>query len=223
MGRGARIGAWLAGGVVVVLALIQVLLPRIAASRISSRVGRYGTVQSVSVTAWPAVELLWEHADSVHVKAKSISLTPSQAAKLLAEARGTGDMDVSAEHVQVGSLRLSSASLRKRGSALVAQADVTEADAMAALPSGLSVRLLRSEHGEVEVRASGALFGVGASVNAIAAASGGDLIAHPVGFLVEGLKLTLFSDPRVHVEGVGASALGGSPPSYRLTMAAKLR
>ena len=38
----------------------------IAASRISSRVGRYGKVQSVSVSAWPAVELLWGHADSVH-------------------------------------------------------------------------------------------------------------------------------------------------------------
>ena len=51
------------------LVLAQLLLPRIAASRISSRVGRYGTVQSVSVSAWPAVELLWGHADSVRVKA----------------------------------------------------------------------------------------------------------------------------------------------------------
>jgi hypothetical protein len=213
----------MAGAVVLVLALIQVLLPRIAASRISSRVGRYGTVQSVNVTAWPAVELLWEHADSVHVRAKSLSLSPAQAVALLSEAHGTGDMDVSAEHVQVGSLKLSNASLHKRGNALVAQAEVSEADAMAALPSGLTVHLLRSENGEVEVRASGALFGVGASVNALAAASGGELVAHPVGFLVEGLKLTLFSNPHVYVEGVGASVLGGSPPSYRLTMTAKLR
>ena len=41
-------------GAVLVLALAQVLLPRIAASRISSRVGRYGSVESVSVRAWPA-------------------------------------------------------------------------------------------------------------------------------------------------------------------------
>ena len=52
-----------------VLALAQVLLPRIAASRISSRVGRYGKVQSVSVSAWPAVELLWGSVDSVRVAA----------------------------------------------------------------------------------------------------------------------------------------------------------
>ena len=42
-----------------VLVLAQLFLPRIAASRIASRVGRYGTVQSVSVKAWPAVKLLW--------------------------------------------------------------------------------------------------------------------------------------------------------------------
>ncbi len=205
------------------LAIIQVLLPRVAASKISSRVGRYGTVHSVSVSAWPAVELLWGHADSVTVRVKSIALSPAQAAKLLWEARDTGSMDVSAERAQVGSLRLTDASLHKRGSALSARADVAEPAAMAALPSGFSVHLLRSEHGEVEVRASGALFGVGASVNAVATASQGDLVAHPVGFLVEGLKLTLFSDPHVYVEGVGASELGGSPPSYRLTMAARLR
>lgn len=213
----------MAGGVVLLLALIQVILPRVAASRISSRVGRYGTVQSVSVSAWPAVELLWGHADSVRVKANSVALSSAQAATLLWEARGTGHMDVSAERAQVGSLRVSDASLHKRGDALSAQADVTEAAAMAALPKGFSVHLLRSEGGEVEVRASGALFGVGASVNAVAAASQGDLVAHPVGFLVEGLKLTLFSDPHVYVEGVGASVLGESPSRYRLTMTARLR
>jgi hypothetical protein len=223
MGRTARIVAWLAGGIVLVLALVQVLLPRIAASRISSRVGRYGTVQSVSVSAWPAVELLWGHADSVQVKVKSIALSPAQAAKLLWEARGTGSMDIGAEHAQVGSLRLSDASLHKRGSALSAQADVTASAAMAALPKGFSMHLLRSENGEVEVRASGALFGVGASVNAVATASHGDLIAHPVGFLVENLKLTLFSDPHVYVEGVGASVLSESPASYRLTMTGRVR
>ena len=59
MGRGGQIAAGVAGAVVLVLALAQLILPRVAASRISSRIGRYGKVQSVSVSAWPAVELLW--------------------------------------------------------------------------------------------------------------------------------------------------------------------
>ncbi len=84
----ARIAAFLAGAALLVLALAQLLLPRIAAERISSRVGRYGSVESVSVSAWPAVKLLWGSVDSVRVRARHLSLSPAQAAKLLWEARG---------------------------------------------------------------------------------------------------------------------------------------
>jgi len=221
--RNARIGLSLAGAVLVLLVLAQVLLPRIAASRISSRVGRYGGVQSVSVSAWPAVKMLWGSVDSVRVRAKRLSLTPAQAAKLLWEARGTDRLDVTAASVQVGPLRVSDARLRKRGRALSAEARAGEADVKAALPEGLEVRLLRSEGGQVEVQASGGLFGVGASVDAVALASEGKLVAHPVGRLLEGLRLTIFSDPHVYVEGVGASAEAGPPVSYRLSMRASLR
>ena len=123
----------------------------------------------------------------------------------------------------MGSLRLGDASLRKRGSALTAEALTTAADVKAALPAGFGVQLLRSEHGEVEVRATGALFGVDASVNAIAGASDGKLVARPRGFLLQGLQLKLFSEQHVYVESVGASVLSERPVSYRLTMSARLR
>jgi len=223
MGKGGWIAAGSAGAVVVVLALAQVLLPRLAASRISSRVGRYGKVESVSVSAWPALKLLWGDANSVHVRAKSLSLSPAQAAGLLWEGRDVASMDLSAQSVQLESLHLTDASLQQRGGALHAQALVSEAAVQAALPTGFGVRLLRSEDGRVEVRATGGLFGVGASVNALALASDGKLVVHPVGFLVEALQLTLFSNPHVYLEGVGASVVGEDPLSYRLTMSARLR
>jgi hypothetical protein len=223
MGRSGRIAAGSAGAVVLVLALAQVLLPRFAANRISSRVGRYGTVESVSVSAWPAVELLWGDVGTVHVRAKNLSLGPEQAADLLWEGRGTANMDVSAESVQIESLRLTDAHLEKHGGELRARALVDEASVRAALPAGLGVRLLRSEHGQVEVQATGGLFGLDASVDAVAYASEGKLVARPLGFLVQALKLTLFSDPRVYVEGVGASVEAEHPRSYRLTMSARLR
>jgi hypothetical protein len=223
MGKGVRIAAGLAGALVLLLALAQLILPRLAVNRISSRIGRYGKVQSVSVSAWPAVELLWGHVGSVRVRAGSLALSPAQAASLLWEARGTGSMDVSAESVQMGPLRLSDATLSKRGGAMSAQAVASEADVKAALPAGFGVKLLRSEGGEVEVQATGALFGVGASVNAVAGASDGKLVAHPLGFLIEALQLTLFSSPHVYVDGVGASVQSEQPLSYRLTMSASLR
>jgi hypothetical protein len=213
----------LLAGVALILLLGQLLLPAIAADRISSRVGRYGRLDSVSVHAWPAVQLLWGSADSVSVRARSLSLTPAQAAKLLWEARGVDRMDFTAASVRLGPLRLTDARARKRGGSLSAQAIAGEADVKAALPRGLSVQLIGSEGGQVRVRASGGLFGVGATLQVVAAAREGKLLARPVSFPLERLSLTLFSDPHLYVEGVGATLLDGTPPSYGLTMRARLR
>jgi len=212
-----------AGGAVLLLGLAQLFLPRIAANRISSRLGRYGTVESVSVKAWPAVRLLWGNADSVTVRVRSLKLSPAQTAKLIWEARGFGRIAMSAASVREGPLRLSEVSFRKRGQALTAQARITAADVRSALPEGLEVQLLSSEAGEVEVKATGGLFGVRASVDAVAAASSGKLVVRPVAALLSGLQLTLFSDPHVYVQAVGASVEPAEPSSYRLTMMASLR
>jgi hypothetical protein len=222
-GRARKLSLWLAGAVLALLVLAQLLLPRIAASTISSRVGRYGSVAEVSVTAWPAVKLLWGSADSVRVRVRGLRLAPAQAAKLLSESHGVASMQLSAERVQIGALALTDATLRKRGGELSAAADATEADVRAALPEGLRVRLLRSEAGRVEVQAAGGLFGVRATVDAVAEARAGKLVAHPLGLFLEGFGLTLFSDPRIYVEGVGARELGAHPASYRLSMRARLR
>jgi len=215
-----RVALIAVAALVALLALAQVVLPRIAASQISSKVGRYGHVEHVSVSAWPAVELLWRHADSVRVKATDLSLSPAQVASLLWEGRSTSRLDIEAASVHVGSLALSDATLRKRGAQLEAHATTTQAAAEAALGAGVSVRLLSSSGGRVRVRVGGSLFGVGASVPAVAEAVEGKLIAHPEGFLIEGFKLTVFSDPHVHVEGVEARAAG--PSGYRLGMRALL-
>jgi hypothetical protein len=211
---------------VVVLVLAQLLLPGIAASRIRSRVGRYGTVESVTVKAWPAVELLWGHAGSVDVKAGSLRLTPAQTAKLLGETRGVQTMGLTAESLKEGSLQLHDASLRKHGNALVAEAFAARTDVQAALGKGVEVKLLRSGDGQVEVGVSGGLFGVRASVDAVARAQEGKLVVHPLGFLLEGLKLTLIANPDVYVEGVSASAAAGPSregAGYRLRIWASLR
>jgi LmeA-like phospholipid-binding len=226
VGRAGRIAAGLAGAIVLVLVLAQLFLPGLAANRISSRVGRYGSVESVTVKAWPAIELLWGHADSVTVRAQNLEVSPAQTGKLLREARGVEKIELTASSAQEGPLRLSNVSFHKQGAALSAQAQISVADVKAALPEGFDVQLLSSSGGEVEVRATGGLFGVGASVDAVAHASGGRLVASPRGFLVGGLQLTVFSEPDVYVEAVGASAISGSAGvvvGYRLTIRASLR
>ncbi len=221
--RSTRILLAVAATALLLLVVAQVVLPRIAAHTISSRVGRYGSVASVDVSAFPALELLWGSADSVRVRARTLALSPAHAAALLWEGRGVERMDVRAEHVTIGPLRLSDATLSKRGRLLRARAQASAADVAAALPPGFGVRLVSSGGGRVEVQASGGLFGVGSSVPAVAQALGGRLIAHPLGALVEGFQLTLFSDRHVFVEGVGASVEGTPPRRYSLSMDASLR
>jgi len=216
----------LAGAIVLALGLAQLFLPQIAADRIRSRVEKYGTVKSVTVEAWPAVELLWGKADSVNVKAGSLELSTAQMAKLLGEARGVKSMRVSAESVKEGPLQLYEASLQKHGGALLGAAWVSRADVKTVLGEGFEVQLQPSGGGRVQMRVGGGLFGVKTSVQAVAEAQGGDVVVHPLGFLLEGLKLTLLAEPDVYVEGVGASAAAGPSgkgAGYRLSFWASLR
>jgi LmeA-like phospholipid-binding len=217
-----KVAAAVAVALIVLLALAQILLPHLAASRISSRVGRYGHVEHVSVSAWPAVKLLWGDADSVKVTAGRLSMSPTQAAAMMWEGRGVAKMDIAAEEVRVGPLAVTDAKMTKHGAQLEAQADTTQTAAQAALGNGIGVKLLGSSGGRVRVSVAGSLFGVGASLPAVAEAQDGKLIAHPEGLLIEGVRLTVFSDPHVHVEGVGASVLKPSPLTYRLSMSALL-
>jgi len=124
--------------------------------------------------------------------------------------------------VQVGVARVSDATLVKHGDAFSAGATVTAQEVKAALPEGVGVQLLESAGGRVRARVSGALFGVAATVEAIAEASDGELVVHPVGFLIEGFRLVLFAEPHVYIEGVGAQADAAAPSGYRVTVTARL-
>jgi hypothetical protein len=220
VGRAGQIAGGVLAAIVLVVVLMQIFLPKIAAGTISSKLRRYGRVQSVSVSAWPALELLWGDADSVSVRALSFSASPAQAANLVWEGRGAGKIDMTAASGKVGPLALTDVKFTKRGSSLDAQALASEAAVGSALPSGVSVGLLGSQAGSVQVRASGGLFGLSASLDAIAEPQQGRLVVRPLG-LFAGLQLTLFSNPHVYVQGVAASPAhtGG----YLLQMDARLR
>jgi LmeA-like phospholipid-binding len=224
MGLAARIAAAVAAVLVLLLALAQLLLPRIAAGVISSRIKRYGDVSSVQVSAWPAIKLLWSRADSVSVRAGHLRLDPSQGAALAWQARHTGRVEFAAASVQLGRLHLTHVRLDKRGDALRAEARASAADVAAALPAGLSVELVGSEDGRVTVRTGGALFGVGTALTAVASASEGRLVVRPTPLSRRALQLTLFADAHVRVLGVAARAERGQPPrGYALSMWGTLR
>ena len=218
-----RIAAVVIVLVALVLALAQVLLPAIASSTISSRIGRYGKVSSVTIKAFPAVKLLWSDADSVKVVAKDLVMTPEQTVALVREAKGAAKLDARAVSVKEGPLRLTAVRLQKRGDRVFAAGTMSAAAVAEALPAGVRVKLLESGEGEVRVRVSGGLFGVGASVEAVAFAERGSLVARPTARALRGLRLTLFADPHFQVEGVGASPAAKPATSYRLSIRGRLR
>jgi hypothetical protein len=215
--------------VAILVAVAQLIGPTIAAKVVEKKVGRYGTVKSVTVKAWPAIKLLWRHADEVDVDAGTLSLSPEQAVGLLGEGKGTGTVKARAEAVVLGGLRLTEVRFDKDGFKLTAEGTASEADIAKVLPPGVSVSLEGSEDGEIRVKVSGGLFGLGASVEAVAKAEDGKLVVRPVG-LLGGLKLDIFESGSVQVEGVEAKALPGDGGAgsraegqrYRLVMKARL-
>ena len=225
-GRATRIALGAAGGIVVALAVAQLALPAIAARIARDQIGKYGTVRSVSLHAFPAIELLWGRAESATVRAGDLRLSVSQFDGLLPKLDGVQNIDMTAESLQFGPLRMRDVSIRKRGHELTTRGTLTQADLQSALPAGVAVQLVESAAGAVEVRVSGSLFGIGASVLALLSAQEGKLVAQPQGFPFAGLaRITLFSDPHIAVQAVALSsqpAGGGGEAGYLLTLRAKL-
>jgi hypothetical protein len=201
--RPARIALGVAGTVVVVLVMAQLVLPSIAARIARDQIGKYGTVRSVSVRAFPAIELLWGRAESASVRAGDLSMSVSQLNELLPRTRGIERLDLSASGLHVGPLSLHEVDVRKRGEEVEVRGRIEEADLQHALPAGVRAQLVENGRGAVEVRVSGSLFGVGASMLATLSAHEGKLVAQPQSFPFAGLaRLTVFSDPRLFIESV---------------------
>jgi hypothetical protein len=229
-GRAGFIASCVVVGLVALVVLAQLLLPSLAAQRVRERVARYGTVRSVSVSAFPAIELLWGQAATVNVSAGALSVPADRIASLLWEAHGVTNMTLTADRATLTSvpslprgLTVSALRVEKRGSAISASALLTQVQLDEALPDGFHIEPLASGGGEVEARASGGLFGVQASITALVRPLEGRLVTEPRGFPFAGIaSVTLFSDPHLKIDSVGLRVLGGQPLTYGLSLSATL-
>lgn len=199
----------LAGLVVVVLVVAQLVLPGIAADRLRSDLERRGTVLEVKVSAFPAIQLLWRHADSVVVRMGRYQSAAGQLGQRLASASGVGKIDASVQELDTGALTLRDAVLRKRGSVLTGTATVTEADLRSAVPFLQNVQPVASSEGALIMRGTASLLGVTATVDAVVAARGGALVVAPNVPFGGIATVTLFNDPHVQVQSVGATSVPG--------------
>ena len=139
---------------VVVLVVLQLVLPGIVARQLRDRFSRSGKVISVQVDAFPAIELLWHHADRVDVHLASYRASTGGLGKQLDQTAEVGTVDVTVEDLNLGLVTLRDATLRKRGDVLSGRATLTEADLRAALPPGLDVQPVASGDGKLVLQAS---------------------------------------------------------------------
>ncbi|MGI8557359.1 MAG: LmeA family phospholipid-binding protein [Solirubrobacteraceae bacterium] len=187
-----------------------------------SNLASHGHVATIRVSAFPAIKLLWGDADSVAVHMSDLETSTDQGGQLLGQAKGTAKLQLSIDRLSFGPLALTSVHAAKHGSQLTGTASLSESALRAALPPGFDVQPIASGGGELLLRASASLFGVGLSANAAVQAQDGSLVVQPVGVPFAGLvKLTVFSDPHVFVEGIGAQP--GADGGYALTATARLR
>jgi len=202
--------------VAVVIAASQVLLPRIAASEIRSRIAPNGEVISVKVSAFPALELLWHHADTVTVRLAKYRTPPHDVPGLLQEAQDVSTLNVSIRELRSGQLTLRDVNFTKRGSELVGSARVDDADLRAALPVIESVTPVSSADGRLTLRGKATAFGISATVTAVVTTNEGRVVVSPSGLLGDFVNVTVFDDPRVYVQSVsGTPVAGGLTVSVR--------
>ncbi len=174
----------------------QIILPILAEDRVRDELSSSGRVTSVQVSAFPALKLLFERADSVRVRMRSATIGTGDLGDRLASTKRAGDLDVSVDVFTVGPLRARDVRLRKRGDALTGSATLRADD----FPTTLGLRPVTSDDGSLLLEAD-----VGpVSARARLSADDGALIVAPDGLLGGFAKLTLFEDPRVRMLSVSA-------------------
>ena len=209
-----------AGAVLVVLIVAQLVLPGIAANRLRDELSRSGTVLSVKVSAFPAIELLWRHADSVVVRLGRYRAGASDIGGRLDGAAGVGRIDASAHEFDSGALVLHDAALRKRGSSITASATIMEADLRSAVPFLQSVQPVASSGGQLILRGRASLLGLSATVDAVVAARDGTLVVAPNVPFGGIATITLFNDPHIRVQSVSAVSV---PRGFKLLATAHVQ
>src|SRR5947209_17994801 len=127
-----RIDLIIAADLLLLLVVAQLALPGIAEQRLRDRLARSGKVLDVEVDAFPAIELLWHHADHVVVRMATYRSSASALGPTIGQAGDVGTLDASTRRLDAGLLTLRDAELHKRGSVLTGTARVSEADLQAA-------------------------------------------------------------------------------------------
>jgi hypothetical protein len=197
------------GGLLLVMAVAQLVLPGIAAQRLRDQLSHNGSVLDVEVHAFPAIELLWHQADRVVIRMRDYHSSGAHLGSALGQSTDVDTLDASASTVTAGLLTVHDATLHKHGSAIGASAQVQEADLQRAVPFLESVQPVASSGGQLVLRGTASLLGVGVTANATVAADGGQILVTPQVPFGGLATVAVFSSSRVTVDSLSATPVAG--------------
>lgn len=206
-----------AGLLVVLLAAVQFVLPRIAAGVVRGRLGGSEQVVSASVHALPAIKLLWGRADRVEAHVRNYDAEGAEIADELVETEAVDALDIRIDRLLVArGLVLEDARVVKHDDLLEGQVVLDPAQLVAVLPAGVDVRPVATDDGSVVLQGRAGLFGLGTSMRLRVVTVGGRVVVRPESGLLAALaNYTLFADERVAIESVTATPLPDGRFLYR--------
>lgn len=190
--------------IVGLLGVSQVVLPPLAASHIRDGLLRNGVGAHVSVSAFPALELLFGHADTVDVHVqRMLSGGHGNLHHLLADIGNVSELNASIDRMSLLGFPAEEVVVQKRGAMLSASATITRPGIESVIPKSIS--LDAAEEGEHSLRMMIAARPLGHWIRVAARliAAEGQLRAVPDAPGLEFLHLTAFSDPSLAITGVG--------------------
>ncbi|MHB8531539.1 MAG: LmeA family phospholipid-binding protein [Solirubrobacteraceae bacterium] len=199
----------LAGALLLLTGIAQVVLPGIAASRIESTLLANATGVSVRVSAFPAVELLFGDAERITVHAREMRAGGHGSLQaLLGKAASVERLDVTVDHMYVLGLRVDGVALHKRGRTITAVTTVSRRAIDEVLPANIS--MAGSQEGERSLRLTlrASVLGHRVSGSAQLLVAGGALRISPDIPILSLLSMTVFEDPQLAVTSIAMHTSG---------------
>jgi hypothetical protein len=199
---------------ILVLGVGQLVLPPLAAHIERDRLAAHGRVLSVSVSAFPAVELLFGDADTVTVHLASLHASESQLASTLSRAGGVSNLNVTINRVTSGPITVDAVRVTKRGGRFRGSGLITEAALRSAVPLLQSVTPVASHDGILTLQGTADVLVGTVTADAQVAPVDGKVVVAGTGLIGSFLHLTVWSNPRVYVESLAGIA---APTGIALT------
>jgi hypothetical protein len=215
--RWQRISVVSCVAVLAVLVVAQFALPPIASKVVRESLEPSDRGVSVLVASFPAIALLFGHADSANVRiAEARPGGTGGLEKLLSRASNVDRLTADVETMYFGPLQLNHLSLKKNGSDLTTRATVTQKAIESILPAGLQLDAADVPTGGLRLSLSTSMLGRHVSLGARLVVQNGALMISPELPLIGFVNVSVFNDPDVAVTSVSVQHRGNGTYVFAL-------